>query len=134
MITEVTTTTYVAYQLSSDPNFITESIEQVEARDPQRQANEAFDSAFAFYYFDIVKAIIVIDGERITTTSSGRNMSSTYFIDAKPLTIDDLLALQGKDSVLLNNMRAYGWDVVARCRTGIYQPFDTDVSELIFTS
>jgi hypothetical protein len=133
MSNEATTTTYVAYQ---HPGilFTEESVQPVDARNPQQQANDAPDGAFAFFYFDIVTTVVNVEGERIETSSSRRNITKTYYIDAELLTSDQVAALPGDYSILLSNIWYNGWDPIVRCRTGNFQPFEEDKYELVTTS
>lgn len=133
MTTEATTTTYVAYQYPGS-FFSEESVKPVVARNPQQQANDAPDSAFAFFYFDIVTTVVNVEGERIETSSGRRNIIKTYYIDAELLTSDQVAALPGDHSILLSKMRGNGWDPIVRCRTGNFQPFEEDKHELLTTS
>lgn len=133
MTTEATTTTYVAYQHPGS-FFSEESVKPVDARNPQQQANDAPDTAFAFFYFDIVTTVVNVEGERIETSSGRRNITKTYYIDAELLTSDQVAALPGDHSILLSNMRGNGWDPIVRCRTGNFQPFEEDKHELLTTS
>ena len=107
MNSEATTTTYVAY-MHPGTFFSEESIKPVDERNPQQQASDAPDSAFAFFYFDVVTTIVIVGGERIETSS-------------------------GRHNILLSNMRDNGWDPIVRCRTGNFQPFETGKHELIKT-
>lgn len=133
MTTEATTTTYVTYKHPG--SFMSEeSVEPVDVRNPQQQANDAPSSAFAFFYFDVATAIVDVEGERIETSSGRRNISSTYYINAELMSSDKVAALPGDHSILLSNMRGNGWDPVVRCRTGNFQPFEADKHELVTTS
>jgi hypothetical protein len=133
MTTDATTTTYIAYQHPG--SFLAEeSVMPVGTRNPQQQANDAPDSAFAFYYFDVVTTIVNAGGELINTSSGRRNISNTYYIDAKLLTSDQVTALPGDNSILLSNMRGNKWDLIVLCRTGNFQPFIEGKHELITTS
>lgn len=133
MTTEATTTTYVAYQRPG-LFFAEEYVKLVDTRNLQQQVNDAPDSAFAFFYFDIVTTVVNVEGERIETSSGRRNISNTYYIDAELLTSEQVAALPGDHSILLSNMRSNGWDPIVRCRTGNFQPFDEDKHELLTTS
>jgi hypothetical protein len=133
MTSEATTTTYVAYQ-HPGTFFWEESKESVDMRNPQQQANNAPDSAFAFYYFDIVTMIVDVEGERIETSSDRRNISKTYYVDAELLDYDAVSALPGDNSILLSNMRCNEWDTIVRCRTGNFQTFVPARHELLIKS
>jgi hypothetical protein len=133
MTTEATKTTYVAY-LHPGSFLLEESVKPVDARNPQQQANDAPESAFAFFYFDIVSATVSVQGEPIGTSSDRLNISKTYYIDAKLLTSDEVAALPGDHNILLSNMRCNGWDPIVLCRTGNFQPFAENDHELLTTS
>jgi len=132
MTNQATTTTYVAYQHPGS-FFSEETVKPVNARNPQQQADDAPDSAFAFFYFDIVTTVVDVECERIETTSGRRNISKTYYIDAELLTSNEVAALPGDHSILLSNMRGNGWDPIVRCRTGNVQPFEADKHVLVTT-
>jgi hypothetical protein len=131
MSTEVTTTTYVAYQCPGS-FFANEYFQEVDARNPQQQAKDAPDNAFAFFYFDVVKVIVSLEGEHIETGSRRLNISKTYYIDAELFTFNQVLQLPGDYSILLDNMQRNGLGLVVRCRTGNFEPFDKDKHELVF--
>lgn len=133
MTNEASTTTYVAYQHPGS-FFSEESVKPVGTRDPQQQANDALDNAFAFFYFDVVKSIVDIEGERIETSSGRRNISKTYYVNAELLDYDAVSALPGDYAILLSNMRGNGWSAIVRCRTGNFQPFEPAKHELVTTS
>ena len=133
MTPEATTTTNIAYQYPGS-FFSEESVNPVEARNPQQHANDAPDTAFAFFYFDVVTTIVDVEGERIETSSGRRNISTTYYIDGELLTSAQVAALPGDHSILLSNMRSNGWDPIMRCRTGNFQPFEAGKHELLVTS
>lgn len=120
---QVSTTTYVSYLY---PGIIAsgESTKEVPDRNPEREAREADDNAFAFSYFDIVSALVQIDETRIQTTSDRRNISCTYYIDGEVLDVDQVAAMPGDNRILLDNMRINEWDHVVRCRAGNLQPFE----------
>lgn len=133
MITEATTTTYVVYKHPGSL-FCEESVKPVDVRNPQQQANDAPDGAFAFFYFDEVTIIVDVEGERIETSSGRRNITGIYYINAELMTSDDVAALPGDRSTLLRNMRCNGWDPIVRCRTGNFQPFKVGKDELVTVS
>jgi hypothetical protein len=129
----VTTITYVTYYCPG-LLFPEETVKPVDVRDPQQQANKAPANAFSFYYYDIVRAIVYVDGERVETSSEPRNISKVHYIDAKLLNYDEVSALPGDNATLLGNMRGNGWHNVVLCRTGNFQPFDPARHQLVTTS
>lgn len=133
MNTETTTTTCVAYQ-HFGRFFWEESVKPVNAPNPQQQANDAPDSAFAFFYFDIVTGVVNVEGERIKISSGRLNITKMYYIDAELLTSDQVAKLPGDHSILLSNMQGNGWDLIVRCRTGNFQLFEVDKHKLLTTS
>lgn len=130
MSDQVTTTTYVAF-LHPGVILTEETTSIVDARNPQQTARVAPNSAFAFFYFDIVSAVVELDGERIVTTGSRRRISKTYFVDAEVLGYDAVSALPGNNDILLSNMRSNRWNHVVRCRTGNFQEWDPSSQELV---
>jgi hypothetical protein len=133
MTSESTTVTYLAYWhrgiISSE-----ESVEPVKVRDPQQHANNAPNSAFAFFYYDIITSTVDVDGEHIDTSTGRHNVTPTYFINARAMTYDEVAALPSNNSILLSNMRGNRWDRVVRCRTGNITPVEEGEYELITTS
>jgi hypothetical protein len=130
MAPEVSTITYIAYQYPGS-FYPEESAEPIDMRDPQKHANEAPESAFAFFYFEVVVCIVTIDGERIKTRSDHRNTSKTYYFDAELLDRNAVSALPGDNTTLLNNMRCNDWDTLVRSRAGNFQPFEPAKHELL---
>lgn len=130
MAPRVSTITYIVYQypgsLCSE-----ESTKPIDTRDPQKHANEAPESAFAFFYYDVVVCIVTIDGEHIETRSDHRNTSKTYYFNAKLLDRNAVSALPGDNTILLNNMRSNNWHTLVHCQAGNFQPFEPDKHELL---
>jgi len=111
------TATYVQY-LHRGLIISEGSSRRVRERDAARCAREAEVSAFAFRFYDEVTGFIGDDPVR----SGPVRESGLYYIDAERLTAEDVAALPGDYSVLLDNMRGNQWPAVARCRTGNFQP------------
>jgi len=137
---EGTVTTYVAY-LHPGSFFSEESVSKVPNRDPNQQTKDAPQSAFAFFYYDIVTSVVDVEGERIETASTRRNISKTYYVDAELLDYAAVEALANEEGIsptshriLLSNMHGNGYDLVVRCRTGNFQPYEPDKQELVSSS
>lgn len=130
MTEQATTTTYVAYQIPG-VLYSEETVEKVDVRNPQQAAKSAPNNAFAFFYYDVVKTVVDVEGKRIGTASSRLNISKTYYIDAELLTDDQVAALAGDNDILLGNIRGGG---IVRCRGGNFRPFEADKHELVTTS
>ena len=122
-----TITTYVEYLF---PGLIVSetSRHSVTHRDPAAIAREAAGDVFAFRFYDIVTTIVTAGGRDVETRSGEVDATGRYYIDAEKLTSAEVAALPGNHSILLDNMRANGWDPILRCRTGNFQPLkDGDV-------
>ena len=131
MNTEPTTTTYVAYLLPGV--FLSEeSVKPIMVRNPQQQADDAPNNAFAFSYFDIVTTILDVEGEHIKTSSSRRNISKTYYIDAELLNADQ--AVEQFGSQISSRIDSEPGSGIVVCCTGNLQPFNPSKNELVSTS
>ena len=128
---KISIVTHVSYYY---PGLIVsdESTKHVLDRDPEREAREADERAYAFYYFDIVSAVVSVEDIRVQTRSERRNISCTYYINGEVLDIDQVAELPGDNRILLDNMRGNEWTRVIRCRTGNFQPFED--SDILVTS
>ena len=129
-MTEQKTTTYVTYLI---PGLIVadESSREVPDRDPERIAREAERSVVAFKFFDKVSTTVTVDGLELQAASQPFRRSGWYYIDGEAFTAEQVAALDGNHSILLDNMRSNGWERVVRCRTGGFQPLrdgDTVIS------
>lgn len=118
---EMTLTTYVRY-LYPGLMFSEESAHEVSERAPERIAQEAPSTVFAFTFYDVASTTAVIGGETVTLTSPAIRTTPRYYIDAESFTREQVAALPGDNSILLANMRNDGWDPMVRCRTGNWQP------------
>lgn len=103
--------------------FAEESGRVVDHRDPQRAADSAPETAFAFTFHEIVTSTVVVDGEEVVTRSKPLNVSGRYYLGGELLTYAQVEALDGDHRILLSNMRGNGWDPIIRCRFGNFQPF-----------
>jgi hypothetical protein len=132
-MSDVKTITYVTYQ---EPGllFPETSGRQVDHRDPQRAADEAPTNAYAFRFHDVVTTTVEVDGKPVETRSvNPRNVSKTYYIDAKVLDAATVAALPGDHDILLSNMLGNRWEYVLLCRPGNFQPYDEETDVLVYT-
>lgn len=131
---ETTTTTYVALlhlrNLHLRDIESEEQVWQAKVRNPQEEAKHALDSVYAFFYFDIVRAVVEVGGERIEVASERRNISKTYYIDARVLDYDTVKALHGDHRITLRYMEGS----VLRCRTGNFVPYEPDNCEIVIVN
>lgn len=130
MTPQVSTTTHVAL-LTPGSMVHNESVETVTKRDPIFEAKIASNNVFAFFYFDIVKAIVNVDDHLVETVSGRLNISKTYYIDGNVLNLEEIIGLGSEYGILADNMRSNSWDEVVRCRTGNFAPFDRKMHELV---
>lgn len=117
-----TTTTYVAYLLPG-ALFSEESTREVTERNPEEDIKQAPEYAFTFFYFDIVRTSVKVGDEQVSASSSRRNISNRYYIDAEVFDIEGVKALEGDYDSLIRQMEGDdGYDQLVRCRTGNWQP------------
>ncbi|MFZ1258381.1 MAG: hypothetical protein WAQ25_02835 [Candidatus Saccharimonas sp.] len=133
MKTRTIVTTYIVYKM---PGMLCteEFVMVVGTRDPKRDATNAPAGAFAFFYFDIVNAMVEVDGEYINTKSDRRNVSKTIYLEATVLSYEEVEALPGNHEILLGNMRINGYSHVVRCNTGNFQPFNPELHAVLRNS
>jgi hypothetical protein len=117
----LTVTSHVEYLY---PGAITAEIgsNRVTERDPQRAADHAAPGAYAFTFYDVASVVMEVNGERITLKSGRINESARYLIDGEVFDAEGVAALEGNFTILLDNMRANGWQSVVRFRSGGFQP------------
>ncbi len=128
-----TTTTFVAY-LRPGVVISEESNRVVPTRSPLRDAQSAPDTAYAFYYFDILKTNIEIDGESVEFQSrQRRNPSRLYYIDGKLYGRRGSDVISGSAERLRYEHDNNGQPLQVLCRRGNLMPFDPDTDELIAT-
>jgi hypothetical protein len=120
-------TTYVMYLIPG--SFMPEEVSRtVDKRDTDSAAKQAPAEAFAFYFYDVIRQTVAVDGQDVTLSSRALNRSPRYYLDAVVLDADAVAALPGDHHILLSNMRANRWPRVVQCRTGNFQPLqDGDV-------
>jgi hypothetical protein len=121
---ETTTTTYVALLHHSD-SIEGEMVRSATVRNPRKEAMDASKTVYAFYFFDIVRTFVKVDGQAVEMTSARLNYSKKYYIDAEELdygTIDDL---PGDHEIVLHYLECTDGKVL-RCRTGNFVPYQPD--------
>ena len=105
---------------------------EFDERDPQTVANSAPGKARGFTLYDIVKAVVIVDEETVTLTSSPRNWSKTYYIDATLLSKDEVTEQYGKNSVIDDMVRRSHNDGAIFCRHGNFYPYQADMHEFVY--
>lgn len=80
--------------------------------------------AYAFQFFDRTDGVIELDGDLTPVMGKAKNHSPRYYPDGKVLTLAEVEAERGADSILAQNMRDNGWGCIIRTRRGTYQPLE----------
>lgn len=95
---------------------VAESVQEVvDGRNPARDARNAPEDTYGFYYYDSFVSTVMTDSQPVRLESSPLNISGTYYIDAEVLDYDAVSKLPGDHSTLL--MSCKDGRQVVRCRT-----------------
>jgi len=93
------------------------SVHEVESRDVDNLAIPK--SAFAFKFYDVK----YFDDDGDTLSSGQLNVSPRHYVNARKMTLENVMSEYPDAKILHSNMRCNDWDVVVLCRTGNFQPF-----------
>lgn len=106
--------------------FTESSTQQVQERDHTKV--EVPNHAFAFRFFDIIEAIIEIDGKPVKLMSGRINESPLYYYGGRIYTRAEVAKGLPDNLTLLENMHDNDWDRVIKTRKNNFQPFhSTDI-------
>ncbi len=126
-MSQTTVKTYIE-MLEPGSFFAEDYAEEVDGRDPQRDAAAAGPRVFAFRYYDVMVGETPFGHDTVPVRSKPMNYSGYYYIDAEELSVADVRALNeagpdaGRLDILISNMEGNGWDPILRCRTGNFRP------------
>lgn len=116
--------TYIEFE-SPGSLYSEKSTRPVESRDPSKL--NIPKGVFAFTFFDIISAIVAVDGMSVKLKSDRLNVSGKHFYGGTVYTLSELRREFPGDRTLIANIEDYGAKAI-QCRTGNWQPFmDDDV-------
>lgn len=118
----MTTKHYVHFKQDYGRAFTEQTIKLVDHRNP-RLITEFPEHTFAFHFFDIEEE--TVNGEMLTGKQKNK---STNYLFGKTLTREDVIKIDGKDSMLYKNMEDNDWDrVFESCRGRVLPMNDADI-------
>jgi hypothetical protein len=104
-------------------SFCSESSEQaVETRDPKKLVIPERAYAFWFASEEVIEGTLS-NGEKILVKTAPYNVSGQYFINGEIFDQEQIIALQGKDSILASNMKSNRMKHVVKTRFNQFMEF-----------
>lgn len=101
------------------------SRKEVKTRDIKIEVPE---DAIFFIFFDILSAVIEVDGEKVQFTSEPVNISPKHYYGGKIYAVDEIKRDFPNEQGLIRKIENEGRNKIIRCQTGDWQPFEeTDI-------